>query len=219
MAFTGTSVINAALADLGDPGGITWTRALLFGWIAEAMRAVVMLVPSAYQVRGQLTLSGSDYVQQLPVGAVRLIKITKNLGVDGLQNGPRASPASEEQLSRVDPNWTRSKPGPWIRNYCIDPETPGFFYVSPRPAGALKVEAIWSAAPPPTSAEGTNLPLDDIYQDAVKHYLVQRAYNRNASVANTRKAAEAGNRMRESLGLKRRSDYELDPAPRAKQAA
>lgn len=219
MAFTAQDAIDRALADLGDPGGTTWDKTTyMLPRVGDALRAIVILVPAAYQVRKNLTLTANASLQTLPAGDFLLAKIVRNMGTSGTAPGRAIRLADEQQLDAVDPNWHAATAKAEIKSYCYDEKTPGFFYVYPRPNAALQVEAVVSQAPPAPGALGDTAALDDIYLNAVVAYLKYRAFDRNSKRADRDRAAQHYAAFERALGLKKGADQEMAP-DRRKEAA
>lgn len=216
MAYTVQNAIDRALQDLNDPTGVTWNATtFMYPRVGDALAEIVKLVPAANQVRQTITLAAFDTVQSVPTGVVRMVKIIRNLGLDGVTLGRVVTLVDEEELDRSDPNWHAAKQRPEIEQWSYDEQTPGYFTVYPPPSEATKIDAVVSLIPA-LPAQAAALPVADIYFNAIVAYLEHRAWNQVGRSKDDKKAAEAYAQFERSLGLKKQADAEQAPDSRRK---
>lgn len=211
---TAQDAITRAQDQLNDQG-VTWAEAYLLRLVGDAQRAIVKVRPNAYQVRKTLTLTADQAVQTMPTGSIRLIKIIRNLGTDGVTVGRRVSVVSEEQLDRVDPDWHTSRQKSYIAHYTYDKDSPSLYCVYPRPNAALRVDAIVSENPTAPASVGAALAIGDEYLNAVVDYMLYRAWDKNSERRDVAKSQAAYSAFMQSLGVKRANDSEQDPDAKA----
>jgi hypothetical protein len=212
---TAGDAITLAWDQLNDAGGVTWSQAYMLRALGVAQRAVVTLVPHAYAVRKNLTLTANQSVQALPAADFRLIKLIRNLGQNGSTVGKRVSLMDEAQLDRVDAHWHASAAKAEIAHYAYDKDTPRVFYVYPRPNAALQIDAIVSQMPAAPGAVGDTLALGDEYLNAIVQATLWAAWQTNSERRDVSKATAAWQAMQQLLGIKVQTDAALDPDMKA----
>ena len=82
------SVILAQVAEiLTDATKVTWTDSQLIAWLNDAQLNVVLLRPDAQSELTTLRLKPGTVEQQLALGALRLLTVSHNMGIDGITPG------------------------------------------------------------------------------------------------------------------------------------
>lgn len=179
---TAQEIVDRVTKTLNDLTNVTWTLTELLGWINDGQRAVVTKLPQAYPVRMTLPLIPSDALQNLPQDAFRLIKIMRNMGVDGFTQGRPILPISETQLYNIDVNWTISSLDTQVKHYCYDPTTPYLYWIYPRVNLPVQVEAWVSKMPVDLGSLDSTLLIDDSFFNPLIDYTLFRCYQKNSDV-------------------------------------
>lgn len=179
---TAQEVVDRVVKVLNDLTSVTWSAPELLGWINDGQRAIVTKLPQAYPVRITLPVTPSDALQNLPDDAFRLIKIMRNLGVDGATQGRPILPISETQLYNIDVNWTVSSLDTQVKHYCYDPTTPYLFWIYPRVNLPVYVEAWVSKMPDDLGSMSSTLLIDDSFFNPLIDYVLFRCYQKNSDV-------------------------------------
>jgi hypothetical protein len=233
-SITAKAIVAAVRVTLVDPDGVRWTSEELLGWLNDAQREIAILRPDSSVSVAAIPLTSLSTLQTLPASCQRLVKITRNMGTDGLTPGLPITLADHGELDRCKPDWHSSSPADSIRHYTYDGKSPRSFYAYPRPSTppgtgtpTRKVEAHMQVAPTDATMVGVNggtsdsvISVDDIYSTAIHDYIVHRA-KMKATDAFDAEASEASyQRFLNRLGLKLRADKSSDPhAPKSNPPA
>jgi hypothetical protein len=214
----GTIVASTIIADvrttLVDPDGVRWTDEELLGWLNDAQREIAILRPDACMLIDAIQLAANNTLQELPDTCQRLVKITRNMG-SGTTPGAPIRLVDHGELDRVLPTWHTATAAAAVKNYTYDPKSPRSFYVYPRPASAIYVEAHMQVAPEEIS-DSDPIQVDDVYKTAIHDYVVMRAKMKATDVADADYAEAQYQRFLNRLGLKLRVDKGSDPhSPRS----
>lgn len=171
---------NDILQDLTE---VRWTLAEKLRWLSDMQRTIVLYLPEAHNINGAIPLVGGATKQTLPPAALQLIRLTCNLGADGLTPGRAIRLVDREILDAQVPTWHTDAAGTEIKHYVFDKLDPKTFYVYPRPASALQVGAVYSTAPAELTAPTDTLALDDSYAGPLLDGLLYRCYSKDAEYA------------------------------------
>lgn len=217
MAVKVSEVLQRAQTLIQDNTGVRWPLPELAGWLNDATREVALHKPSASSQSVMLNLQ-SGTRQTIPSGALMLLRVIRNLrgsSSDSNRLGGRAvRVVNRDVLDTQHPDWhdeTTTSSTAEVRHFVFDESDPTSFYVYPANNGSGRVEALVSQAPPPVSTNGTTIssysnvdvPLPDIYVNAVLDYVLYRAYSKDASFAeNMERANYHYTAFANSLGLK-----------------
>lgn len=218
--ITGISILQRAMRTLNDPNNVRWTLAELLEWLNDGQREVAVLRPNSSTAVAVLPLDPGTTLQHLPTNpnAVSLIDITRNLGTDGSTPGAPVRIIAREELDLFRPTWHSDTAATAIQNYTYDGRSPRNFYVYPRPATAISVEAHLQVVPQNVEVQGvndapidTNIALDDLYQTALYDYVMFRAMAKNTDAKNDGESMAAYRAFLNRLGLKLQVDRAADP--------
>lgn len=221
MAVQAKSVLHRAQTLIQDNTGIRWPLPELAQWLNDATREVALHKPSASSKSVVLSLENGTR-QTIPAGALMLLRIIRNLGSSSTESNRKGGRAvrlvNRDVLDTQHPDWHDESISPFsstVKHFVFDESDPCAFYVFPGNDGNGKVEALVSQAPTPIDDSGTKLedynmdvPLPDIYTNAVLDYVLYRAYSKDASFAeNMERAASHYKTFAGSLGI--RSQVEM----------
>jgi hypothetical protein len=156
MTTKATDVLQRVVWLLQDES-IRWTAAELVQWLNDGQTAMVALRPDVTEtittfncVPGALQ-SLYDNASNLPEPPVKLMKVTRNVSVEGRFRAVRL--VSREIMDVTRPDWQSAPPATDCVNYMVDENLPAAFWVYP-PAPdpsiqvpAMMVEIHYSAEP------------------------------------------------------------------------
>lgn len=193
MAIRAGDVLQRAGIILNDEDFVRWTKAELFAWLNDAACEVVIRRPAARAVTGEITLAAGA-LQQLPAGGIELLDVVRNVG------GRPVRRTDRQLLDDSAPDWTVMRQASAIKHYTFDERTPTVFYVYPPAKADVKVEALYSEAPPAVAADDDLLQLDRAYMGPLVSYLLYRALAKDSEFANGALAAAHFQAFTEALG-------------------
>ena len=215
-----STIINDVAKELGDTAFTTWTRAHLIGLLNQAVRQVLLVRPDANSSTESIPLTAGS-LQALPAGALRLLRVIRNMGTDGLTPGRVIRFVDQPTLDAFDPDWHSATPSAVIKSYTYDEKAPDVFYVNPPANGLTQIEVVVSRLPavldpamddPTFNDANTVTNLKDIYANTLMDWVLYKAYSYESSAVNSAQMANAHmNSFYNSLGVKAKTDAAISP--------
>lgn len=213
MAFTARAVIQSAQLTLQDAGSTRWLLPELLGYLNAGVREVALQKPNATAKTVTFELiAGTE--QKLPAGYHRLLSVIRN--VDG---GRAVTPVVREILDMQIPGWHNTAVLPYnktVMHVMDDPFDTYTFHVCPGNDGTGQIVVIASELPAPVDtpsnpmdieAYGENVPLGDIYQNALVDYVLYRAFSKDINVPGAAQRAPAHYQLfQQALGIRQQQD-------------
>ena len=156
MTTKATDVLQRVVWLLQDES-IRWTAAELVQWLNDAQTAMQGLRPDTTETITSMVLSPgayqdlADHVNDLPEPPAKLMKVSRNMSVEGRRRAVRL--VSRDIMDVTKPDWESSPPATDCVNYMTDPNLPSVFWVyppAPVPSAqvpAMMVEVYYSAKP------------------------------------------------------------------------
>ena len=186
----------------------------LLKFFNDAQREVVLHRPDAKMVNTTLDLATGSK-QTLPVSALRLIDVVRNVG------GRAVTQVDRRILDETLPNWHETTAGTnKIEHYIYDPADPKNFYVFPKgTSGTDSLEIIFSASTSEIaisdfSSDTTVISIDDVYANCLLDYVLYRSYQKDSEFAgNSQRAIMHYQSFANALGIKTQADSALTPIP------
>lgn len=186
----GTILASAIMTEAGralhDEGFDRWTRALLFAALNLGQREVVFLKPDTNAQSAAVKLAAGA-VQALPAGGVGLIRITHNMGIDGLTPGRAVTPITVEKLAAWQPFYAAADASAEVKHYSWDAADPTRFTVfPPQPAaGQGYVQMVYGATPADMVAPGPTdydvaINIADVYANLLLYFALYWAFSVDA---------------------------------------
>lgn len=160
---------------------VRWSAAELLGYLTDAMRAVVLLRPDAYSVTVPVQLSTGSTKQSIPADGARFLGIVRNMGADGLTPGLPVTPVKREDLDAANQDWHVEGFSAVVDHFVYDDTVPTIFYVTPPPAAGVYVDLSYAKIPQAIESAESDLPLNAIWAEPLREYMMYRAYTRNDS--------------------------------------
>jgi hypothetical protein len=196
MPVTAQAVLQPVVDTLQDPTSIRWPMAELARYFNDGQREVVLHRPDAsYKTAAVSGPTGGGSKVALPADGAKLIEVSRNT-----TSKTAVTLVSRSILDLQTPSWHALTPVANAVHYMYDPREPRSFYVYPPILQAASLDIVYSAHPSPISepAPGStvanvtgNLDLPDIYANAVKDYILYRAYMKDAEFAGNLQRAQA----------------------------
>jgi hypothetical protein len=129
------------------------------------------------------------------------------MGTNGTTPGAAITPIGAEFYDEYNPDWHTDSQVAAVKNYIPNDDDPTRFYVYPPNTGTGYVEGIYSALPADVVAGAgpvytVAINLSDIYQDALRNYILFRCYAKDAALSpqNEKRALDHFNLFVQGLG-------------------
>jgi hypothetical protein len=121
---------------LHDEGYDRWTEEWLFSGVNHGQREICALKPDANLVSGAVQLAAGTY-QSLPAGGLVLLRISHNMGADGLTPGRLVTKVNLEKMGAYNPFFAAMDASAEARHYAYDDKIPKqFAVIPPQPSSA-----------------------------------------------------------------------------------
>jgi hypothetical protein len=215
----GTVLASAILAKVDiillDTAKTRWPDAEKLEYLNDGQRQLVLYKPDAFVINDVYKLVAGTK-QSIPDGTasfqnltpatleegIALINVVRNMGTDGLTPGAAITPIGAEFYDSYNPDWHSDTQTAAVKNYIIDDSDPTRFYVYPPNINTGYVEVVYSALPGDVATVGTEITLSDIYQDALRNYILFRCYAKDAALSplNEKRALDYYNLFVQGLG-------------------
>jgi hypothetical protein len=217
MPISAQSILAQVARDLNDETSVRWTTRDLVAYFNDGQRDILTHRPDARNVSVALTLV-AGVKQALPSNGEKLIDVTHN------DTGAKTAitPVDRRMLDSQVRGW-RGLPGQVeILHYCYDELEPKAFDVYPPAAitGArVAIEYAATAQDIPTPALGTttatitgDLGLSDLFANAIRNYVMFRAYSKQTEyTANPNLAVAFYTAYTNDLGVEARGTTAISP--------
>jgi hypothetical protein len=207
-----SAIITKARDILQDTSAIRWTDAEALRWLSEGQRYITLQRPDASAVVANITMVAGTK-QTLPATAMRLLDVTRNMGVGGATPGAPIRIVDREVLDAQVADWHTKTGVTSFQHYVYDQRNPKSFYIYPPASGTSPtVEAIYTVVPAELAAVGNAINIDDIYEPVMLDYLLYRALSKNAEYAgNMERAVMYMQACNGALGVKAQIDIATSP--------
>jgi len=180
-----SSVLDRAEFQLNDAGFTRWTKPELLLYLSEGQRETARLTPDSTAKTGSVKLVAGETRHALPADTGTLLKITRNMGADGLTPGRSITIMDTMTLDRVDPKRHEGQGKTRIKHYSYEEVNPLEFESYPKSSAStdVYVEAIYSVMAADLTDETDDLTVIDKYVNALSEYVMFRAYGKDAQYA------------------------------------
>ena len=214
MAILVSALINAVKNTLQETGtGIRWTNTELVDYLNQSYDWLLGLMPEAFADNSECSCAAGTR-QELPVGAVRLVDIKRNL--EGAMRPVNFK--SQEQMDRVIPDW-HSRPASNQQQYFIyDERDPLRFYVYPPAKAGSLLELVVALTPRSRHTlrsydENTEkVFVREQYNEALRHYIIFLAFDKDSEDSFNAQLAQANlQRAYNAIGVKMQNDVRVSP--------
>jgi len=179
MAVAVNDLIDKAEIILQDTGNTRWTAAELINWGSAGQVAIVREVPTAKTSHTAVQLAAGSK-QSVPSGAIELIDVFRNMGIDGTTVGDAITYVDKAFMDAFKPDWHSATASTTVKHYLYDLNNPKVFWVYPKSDGTNYVDMVTSINPTALAADG-DIDLADEYEIALLDYILFRAYQKDSS--------------------------------------
>ncbi len=213
-------VLTQVRKTLNDPSAVTWTDSSdLIPALNDALRALVAVRPDAAAATTTHLLTAGTK-QSIPTDGVRLLKVIRNRGEDGLSSAGRVIKKSDINIQdMIFPEWHEQTGQTIIREYFYDPIAPREFWVFPPASGApvIGVELSYVKTLTAISATTDTFPVDDFFAPAVQEWMLYRLMSSDDEASPNYQAAQAHkSTFFDLLGVKSKADAAANPGVKPK---
>lgn len=229
MAVSTKTIIDDVAKVLNDTNFNYWSKEDLLAALNDGVTQTVILKPDASVTAKEYRLSGGVR-QSLPDGsaafkdsgdntlpkASKLLKVVMNMGTTGLVPGNGISIIDMDLLSAVRPDWAASSRANAVtQHYMYDEKDPKHFWVTPPQPSSSQgyVLVVYNSFPTACAAYSATeyIPLADEYVEALRYYMLFRAYSRDTDAADANKALMYYDAFKLALGLHNQIERSEDP--------
>ena len=204
MAITAQTIIDRAEKTLLDDTNVLWTAAELLDYLNSGISAIVAAKPDTSVTTTNFALTSSTPKQTLPSGAIQLLDVIRN--ADSPYTAIRQ--IERNHLNHINPDWA-STTGSAVKHFMYDKRNPKVFWVYPTPTSGFNIEIVY-ASQPARIAIGDNIPVDDLYENALYFFVLALAYAKNAKRGDMSKAQGYFGAFANSIGV-RQVQYQFSP--------
>ncbi len=178
MITTGTEIVSQVREIMkdatGSPFSARYSDAFLMDCINFGQLEIVGLKHDASTATEPMVLVAGTK-QSLPTGAVAFLRLSRNLGADGLTPGRTITSITKADMDSADPYWHQAADIGEVIHYIFDDVDENNFYVYPPTTG--QVEIVYSLAPLKLAALADLIGLNDIYAPALIYYVCFKCYS------------------------------------------
>jgi hypothetical protein len=206
MAILASAIITSLRGTLLDPSpGVTWDDARLLALLNEGERAIVAVKHEAYPVRAALTLAAGTK-QALPAAGVALMEVYANT-----VSGRRVTITNRELQDAAATFFPAATQEVDVQHYMKDDRDPTRFDVVPPNDGTGSVEILYGAVPTAIASVGSNINVLDIYEQALKAFVLSQCYAENTERNDTAKSGYYATEFKNLLGISSQSQVAVSP--------
>jgi hypothetical protein len=177
LAFTASDYITDAADLYGDVDGDRIDSDKWIKYLNASIRALILVRPDAGAQTANVQLV-PGVLQTLPETALRLLDITRNMGVDGLTAGKIVTPADRKHLDYSNLLWPAATGDTVIDNFSYDKENPRIYYVTPpaHATTAVYVEMQVAQLPTAVALSTDELGINDVFFEPLVQYMLYKAF-------------------------------------------
>lgn len=177
-------LLDLVTETLVDTSNVDYTPTMLIYWYNMGCREIVKLAPDANTVTEVVRLAiGANQVA--PAGAIQLLDVTRNMGIDGVTVGKGITKTIQASLSIYDRSWSvLANQAAEVLNWA--PDDPLSYWVNPPSDGTNYVEISFSKVPNQIIWDGGGVweselvGVTDKYVNALLNYILFAAYMKDS---------------------------------------
>ena len=210
-----STLIAQASEIIQDEANVQMTTANALGWLNDAQRAVVIVMPDASTINRSITLVPGT---KQSIAGLRLMAVVRNMGQDGLTPGLAIRLVERATKDDFEPDWHTQVATAVVEEYVYDERLDREFYVSPPVITTVPVQIEVSESISPTDIATTADPItiDDVYGPALIEWVVYRYVARDAEeTPSIQRAVTHFQSFFGLLGAKLQADMAINPKIRA----
>jgi len=192
------TLIQTVANELQDADLVRWTLPEMAGYVNDGQRFILTKIPSATAQERTLTLD-AGVEQGVPGDCFALLELLRN--AHGRQSAIRQ--VARAALDASAPGWTAGAKKNSVVHFISDPRQPLRFDVYPPAADGVQVVALLALNPAPIGEDGAGaLTLRAEYAEALRHYMLYRAWSKDAEYgANAALASAHYQALADALGI------------------
>lgn len=201
-----SAIITSVRRVLLDPTpGVTWADADLLAMLNEGERAICAIKREANPVRGAVTLAAGTK-QTLPTGGIAVMEAYENT-----VSGRRCTLANRELVDAAAPFFPAATQEVDAEHYMKDDRDPTRFDVIPPNDGTGSLQMLYGAVPTALTLTSSAINLLDIYEHALKAFILSQAYAENTDRQDLTKATQYENDWKAMVGISSGSQVAVSP--------
>jgi len=206
----GTILASAIIASdrriLLDPSpGVTWTDATLLLLMSEAERAICGVKPEAYTVRAAVAMAAGTH-QILPIGSTAVLDAYENTA-----SNRRVTQVPRGLLDSANRYWPNATQEAQVQEWTQDSRDPLRFEVFPPNDGTGNLNMLYGFTPPQITATAQVINLPDIYEHAIKCFILGECYAENTVRQDLTKASYYRTEWQKMVGLRTQAQIAVSP--------
>jgi hypothetical protein len=180
-----SAIMEAAAGILHDEGYDRFTREWLFSGINYGQRELCTHKPDANPVTGAVQLSAGTF-QALPAAGLVLLRISHNMGTDGITPGRLITKVDLEKMGAYNPFFASMDASAEVRHYAYDDKIPKqFAVIPPQPASSCGYVFMTYGGLPadlvkPAESYDVAINIGDEYANALTYFDIYWAYAKDA---------------------------------------
>lgn len=167
-----TLIDGVSATQLNDAEKITWSETLLTSALNQALAMLSLVRPDATSKVFEFACKKGTR-QNLPDDGLRLLKVVRNLKLDGAI-GRAVRLVNISDLDSIAPNWHSDPEVDTTKEYMFDERSPKWFYVYPPAKAGLKLEIEYSAQPATITSLDQLLPVDMVYMQPLQEFILYK---------------------------------------------
>lgn len=170
-------IVARAAWILNDVDHTRWEESMLLSFLGEAQSQTALLRPDA-TARDRVVALRAGTNQALPEDGLRLLKVRRDMGVDGATPGRAVQRSDEDTLDACLPDWRSNTEGGPVRLWVHDARQPRCFQIWPgQPSdNARQVEIAYSTAPGLPGTMNDILDVDACFAGPLLDFMLHRAF-------------------------------------------
>jgi hypothetical protein len=175
---------------------VRWPLEELTAYLNDGQRYILTKTPHATAQERTLTLA-EGVAQTVPPDCFALLDLLRNAG------GPAIRQVARGALDAAAPGWAAMRPAVTVIHFMQDPRQPSRFEVYPPARAGAQTLALVAIKPVPIDASGAGeITLHTEFCEALRHYLLYRAWCKDAEGAqNAALAAAHMAALADALGI------------------
>ena len=210
-------IILAAQDELQDPAGIRWPATELVKHLHDGQRAIAQKRPDTTATVVTFTPTAAGTRHTLPAAAASLIDIPRN----AVGRKRAITKVDQVLLDATVRDWQGMAPAAEVLHFMHDLREPRVFLTYPPASTTTALELVYSAYPAATATAGGaaastvtgNIDLPDEWANALRYYVLYRAWSKDAEYGGNPQLAAANLQLfRGELGEQLESAATVAPA-------
>ena len=185
--MTALELLEQVSRELQDTERVRWPLTELAAYVDVGQLHIMTKAPHAACVERTLTLAEGSR-QSVPADCMGMLEALCN--AEGKQRA--ISQVARADMDAARPNWERTAPGREVVHVVQDARTPTRFQVWPPAREGARIRVLLALRPVPVGADAAGaLTLREEFHEALRHYVLYRAWSKDAEFASNAQLATA----------------------------